>query len=77
MCDIYKESQGGGEELSIDELDDIFIDKAFPKSDVVRFTGGEPFLREDIVDIISFIKKRTNTRVFYLYYLEWFPNSEN
>ena len=77
MCDIYKESQGGGEELSIDELDDIFIDKAFPKLDVVRFTGGEPFLREDIGDIISFIKKRTNTRVFYLYYLEWFPNSEN
>lgn len=66
MCDIYKESQGVGEELSIDEIDDIFTDKAFSKLEVVRFTGGEPFLREDIGDIIASIKKRTTTCIFYI-----------
>ena len=66
MCELYKETQDVRGELTAKEIDTIFADKAFSALEVVRFTGGEPFLKEDIGEIVASINKRTNTKVFYI-----------
>jgi len=66
MCELYNENQDARGELSVREIDTIFSDKAFSTLDVVRFTGGEPFLKEDIGEIVTSINKRTNTKIFYI-----------
>ncbi len=66
MCELYKEVQDAGRELSASEIDSIFTDKAFSALEVVRFTGGEPFLKEDIGEIVASINRRTNTKIFYI-----------
>ena len=63
MCELYNENQDARGELSVREIDTIFSDKAFSTLDVVRFTGGEPFLKEDIGEIVTSINKRTNTKI--------------
>jgi len=66
MCELYKEVQDAGRELSASEIDTIFADRAFSALEVVRFTGGEPFLKEDIGEIVSAINRRTKTKIFYI-----------
>lgn len=57
MCDIWKKEPS--DELSLEEIDTIFSDKLLRKLNVLRITGGEPFLRSDLADIIKGIYDNT------------------
>lgn len=62
-CNIWKDTRSEkGPELSLDEYEAIL--KSVGQS-VVWYTlsGGEPFLRKDIVDIAKLIKKYSNPKV--------------
>jgi Fe-coproporphyrin III synthase len=54
MCDIWKKDVDPAEELSVADAQNIF--KQLKKIDVLRLTGGEPFLRDDLAEIINAIE---------------------
>jgi len=47
MCDSWK--MHGKDDLTLDEIESIF--QQIPRLDVVRLTGGEPFVRKDFAQI--------------------------
>lgn len=47
MCDSWKKPSPG--DLTIEEIERIF--RQLPQMDVVRLSGGEPFVRRDLLDI--------------------------
>lgn len=53
MCDSWK--MPPREELKLDDLERIFAQ--LPRLDVVRLTGGEPFLRRDLPEIANLVSK--------------------
>lgn len=53
MCDSWKMS--GKDDLRIDEIENIM--KQLPQMDVVRLTGGEPFVRKDLPEIAALVQK--------------------
>jgi MoaA/NifB/PqqE/SkfB family radical SAM enzyme len=64
-CNIWNDKPARKHELDIDEYEKIF--KSLGKS-VIWYTlsGGEPFLRNDIVDIVKLIKKYSNPQVLII-----------
>lgn len=59
MCDIWKKEKSG--ELDILDIDKIL--KEIREVRVIRLTGGEPFLREDLIKIVNLIAENTKTRI--------------
>lgn len=59
MCDIWKKE--ASDELNILDIDKIF--KKISEVRVIRITGGEPFLREDLVEIVNLIAKNTKAKI--------------
>lgn len=66
-CNIWKDKRASGKhpELSLDEYDAIF--KSLGNA-VIWYTlsGGEPFLREDLVEIVRLIKRHSNPKVIII-----------
>lgn len=59
MCGQWKaEGEDISQELSTRQWCDIIDSAVKMKTAVISITGGEPFLREDIFEIIDYIKKR-------------------
>ncbi len=57
MCAIWKKNDFRGE-ISLSEIKAIFTNKKFwKKLRTVSFTGGEPFIRKDIPEIIDVLTK--------------------
>ncbi len=54
MCQIPQ--QGGGDELTTDEVKGMVRDALKLKARVIVFSGGEPLLRKDIFELISFVR---------------------
>lgn len=52
MCDSWKKS--AKDDLSIDEIEKIF--SQLPRMDSVRLSGGEPFVRRDMVEIATLVQ---------------------
>lgn len=65
MCNIWKRyiknPQIVKEELAMEEISQIF--KRFGKLVWVSLTGGEPFLRDDLVDIVQFVRNRCQIKM--------------
>ena len=53
MCDSWKMSGDG--DLSLEEIQRII--PQLPRMDAVRLTGGEPFVRTDLPEIVSLVQK--------------------
>lgn len=53
FCDIWRRQDSAKEELTLDQIAHIFSE--MPKLDGVRLTGGEPFLRKDLADVVNCI----------------------
>lgn len=54
MCDSWKKPSP--DDLSIDEIDHIF--SQLPRLDAVRLSGGEPFVRRDLLDIAHLAQEK-------------------
>ena len=70
-CNIWKTYRGNPglvkEELSLSEIRDFFSDKEFFKHlDFFYLSGGEPFLRADLPDIVSCIHECKPTCFVYI-----------
>lgn len=63
MCDVWQKRQGESE-LSLKEIKDVF--GQIKKIDAIRISGGEPFLRQDIADIINIIEKTSAPSVYHI-----------
>lgn len=53
FCDIWKKRAGEFDELNLREIEKIFTQ--LKTIDVLRITGGEPFLRSDLAEAINLI----------------------
>ena len=54
MCNIWKNPTNRKEELKAEDL------KCLPDLKFINLTGGEPFIREDLADIVEECYKHTN-----------------
>ena len=55
FCDVWKKDVDIKSELTIGEIENIF--GQLKKLDVLRLSGGEPFLRTDLADVVNVIDK--------------------
>lgn len=62
MCDSWRVKPG--KELTVAQIDEVFA-KVGPL-DVVRLTGGEPFLREDMAEIARAVIARSSPLVLHV-----------
>ena len=59
MCGIWKrDSKYSSNELSLEELDGILSDPLFSRLEFININGGEPNLREDLVEIAGLLIDR-------------------
>ncbi|MCI6738110.1 MAG: radical SAM protein [Intestinibacter sp.] len=54
MCDCYKDPTKPSEEITLDTI------KKLPEMEFTNITGGEPFIRKDLPDIVRELYKKTN-----------------
>lgn len=54
MCDSWKMSGDG--DMTLEEIDRVF--RQLNPMHAVRLTGGEPFVRKDLVDIVGLVERR-------------------
>ncbi len=69
MCgvrNVDRNAKNKKQELSVGDVHKIFKDPLLRKLDLIRFTGGEPFLKEDFIDIVDEIIKNTRTKIYYI-----------
>lgn len=64
FCDVWKKNPLISEELSLDEIKKVF--KQFKKIDVLRLSGGEPFLRNDLAEIINAIDEICSPLIIHI-----------
>jgi MoaA/NifB/PqqE/SkfB family radical SAM enzyme len=62
MCDSWKMQSEG--DLTVAEIDRIFA--GFPRMDAVRLTGGEPFVRSDLLEIGELVRRHLNPLVLHV-----------
>ena len=62
MCDSWKMPAKG--DLTLDEIDRIFAQ--LPVMDAVRLTGGEPFVRRDLLEIGDLVQRRLKPMVLHI-----------
>jgi len=53
-------------ELTASDINRAFKDRALNSLDLIRFTGGEPFLKDDFTEIINAIWKNARPKLFYI-----------
>lgn len=62
MCDSWKMTEKG--DLTLDEIDRIYAQ--LPRLDVVRLTGGEPFVRKDFAEIVRLAQERLKPGIVHI-----------
>ena len=62
MCDSWRMKPGP--EMTAPDVDRVFA--KLGRLDVVRLTGGEPFLREDLAEIAEAVMRRSRPRVLHI-----------
>jgi MoaA/NifB/PqqE/SkfB family radical SAM enzyme len=62
MCDSWRLKPG--RELSVDEVATVFA--KLRRLDVVRLSGGEPFLREDMVELAAAVLRAADPMVLHI-----------
>ncbi len=63
-CNIWKTPTRASEELTIDEIQKVF--KSIGKLYFLNLSGGEPFLRKDIVDIIGLGQRYSSPNLVHI-----------
>ena len=76
MCDIHGWASPASAELSPVEFRSFISDPLLRNLDVVRITGGEPFIRSDINEFYAAIKEKTRCRIVYVTTNGSFPDRD-
>jgi MoaA/NifB/PqqE/SkfB family radical SAM enzyme len=68
FCDVHRreDSRSAEDELSVEQIESVFSDRALSALEVVRLSGGEPTLRRDLPEIIRAIARTANPSIFYI-----------
>ncbi|MBR4507374.1 MAG: radical SAM protein [Alphaproteobacteria bacterium] len=56
ICNIWK-TKSFEDEMSVPDIKHLFEHKCFSQVDTISLTGGEPFLRKDIIDVVYGLKE--------------------
>ena len=56
FCDVWKTQSSKDSEMTLEQTKTVF--EKVPKFDVFRISGGEPFLRTDVSDVVNFVDKQ-------------------
>jgi len=67
MCNIWKKGPSAQKELQIDEIENLFADPLLSKLEWIQLSGGEPFLRKDIAEIVRILLKLHPKLTIYIY----------
>jgi MoaA/NifB/PqqE/SkfB family radical SAM enzyme len=62
MCDSWRKPSD--DDLSIDEIERIF--RQLPQLDAVRLSGGEPFVRKDLPEIVQLVQAHLSPLVLHI-----------
>lgn len=62
MCDSWKKPSP--EDLTLEEVDRIF--SQLKPVDAVRFSGGEPWVRQDLAELINIVDRRVSPKVIHI-----------
>jgi MoaA/NifB/PqqE/SkfB family radical SAM enzyme len=62
MCDIWKKTPNN--ELTLEQIRQIF--NQLRDLDAIKITGGEPFIRTDLTEIVNLIQKKNHPRVLHI-----------
>lgn len=54
------------QELTANQIGNAFSDKNLHSLDLIRFTGGEPFLKDDFTQIVHQILEKAKPKLFYI-----------
>lgn len=66
MCEIHSWASRASDELSAEKLSIILSDRMLRGLEVVRITGGEPFLRDDLAQLRDVIAEKTACKILYI-----------
>ena len=58
MCNIWK-NDNINDMLSLEQIEYLLTDPALSQIDTISLTGGEIFLRDDLIDVINIIKEKS------------------
>ncbi|UCG53882.1 MAG: radical SAM protein [Dehalococcoidia bacterium] len=62
MCEIWRKSKH--DEMTLEQIDALF--SQLRRLDGIRISGGEPFLRSDLSEIINIIQRKTSPSVVHI-----------
>jgi len=69
MCGLQtmpESAKNPANELTAADIETAFKDPALNSLDLIRFTGGEPFLKSDFTQTIDAIYRTANPKIFYI-----------
>jgi MoaA/NifB/PqqE/SkfB family radical SAM enzyme len=75
MCNIWKKDPSAQKELQIDEIENLFADPLLSKLEWIQLSGGEPFLRKDIAEIVHILLKFHPKLTIYISTNGMLPNA--
>ncbi len=58
MCGLWKEKNTADKEMSYNNFEVLLKDRLFSRLEYIGISGGEPFLREDIVELIDLFHQK-------------------
>ncbi len=66
MCEIHQRGTSSGEEITPSEFAKLLEDPALKALELIRITGGEPFLRRDLPELVAIIGLHTGVKIIYI-----------
>lgn len=66
MCGNFSRMHDYEKELTASDINRAFTDPYLKDFDVIRITGGEPFLKEDLNEIICAMHKNVNCKFYFI-----------
>ena len=66
MCGINKSKDNLLEELNANDIKQMFNDNMLYHFHLVRFTGGEPLIKEDFMEIANIIVNKSKAKFVYI-----------
>lgn len=66
MCTINSKQLENSKELNVYDIKQMFKDDILHHFHLIRFTGGEPFIKNDFIEIANIIIERSKAKITYI-----------